>query len=81
MKGRTQYGASLPGNEGVENQAAFSPDGSHVVAVYADGKAIDWDIRPSSWERTACSVAGRTLTKDEWAQYLSGRGYDPACKT
>jgi hypothetical protein len=48
--------------------------------VYPDGKAIDWDVRPSSWEQTACSVAGRTLTNDEWAQYLSGRGYNPACK-
>ena len=81
VKARTQYGASLPGNEGIENQAAFSPDGSHVVAVYADGKAIDWDVRPSSWEQTACTVAGRTLTKDEWAEYLSGRGYNPACKS
>jgi WD40 repeat protein len=80
VKARAAYGAPLPGHEGQENHAAFSPDGAHVVAVYQDGRAIDWDIRPRSWERQACSVAGRTLTKDEWAQYLSGRGYDPACK-
>jgi len=67
------------GEEGIDNHAAFSPDGSHVVSVYADGHAIDWDIRPSSWERAACSIAGRTLTKDEWAQYLPGRSYSPAC--
>jgi WD40 repeat protein len=81
VKARSEYGAPLPGHEGIENQAAFSPDGSHVIAVYADGTAIDWDIRPSSWLEQACSVAGRTLTKDEWAQYLSGRSYSPACKS
>ena len=80
VKARAEYGAPLPGHEGTENQAAFSPDGRHVVAVDADGTAIDWDIRPSSWERRACSVAGRTLTKDEWAQYLPGRSSHPACK-
>ncbi len=81
VKTRSAYGAPLPGHEGFDNQAAFSPDGSHVVSVYADGVAIDWDIRPSSWERQACAVAGRTLTKDEWAQYLPGRSYHPACRS
>jgi WD40 repeat protein len=81
VRTRSEYGAPLPGGEGIENHAAFSRDGSHVVSVYADGKGIDWDIRPSSWVRVACSIAGRTLTRDEWAQYLPGRGYDPACKS
>ena len=80
VKARSEYGAPLPGLEGTETHAVFSPDGSHVVAVDDNGRAIDWDIRPRAWERQACSVAGRTLTKDEWAQYLPGRGYDPACK-
>ena len=80
VKARAEYGAPLPGLEGIETHAAFSPDGTHVVAVGAEGHAIDWDIRPISWERAACSIAGRTLTKDEWAQYLPGRGYAPACK-
>jgi WD40 repeat protein len=81
VKTRGEYGAPLPGHEGIGNHAAFSPDGSHVVSVYADGSAIDWDIRPTSWNRRACAVAGRTLTKDEWAQYLPGRSYHPACKS
>jgi WD40 repeat protein len=80
VKARTEYGAPLPGLEGQETHAAFTPDGTHVVSVGVDGNGVDWDIRPSSWERTACSVAGRTLTKDEWDQYLSGQGYNPACR-
>jgi WD40 repeat protein len=81
VKARTEYGAPLPGLEGIEGHAVFSPDGTHVVAVDDNGRAIDWDVRPSSWERQACAVAGRTLTKDEWAQYLPGRSYHPACKS
>jgi WD40 repeat protein len=81
VKARSEYGAPLPGLEGIESHAVFSPDGTHVVAVDDNGRAIDWDIRPSAWERQACAVAGRELTKDEWAQYLPGRTYNPACKS
>ncbi len=79
VKTRSEYGAPLPASEGLENEAAFTPDGTHVVAVDQNGGGIDWDIRPSSWEARACSVAGRRLTRDEWAQYLPGRAYHPAC--
>jgi hypothetical protein len=26
-----------------------------------------------------CRVAGRRLTEAEWAEFLPGRDYDPAC--
>ena len=81
VKTRAAYGAPLPGHEGIENHAAFSPDGSHVVAVYARRQRDRLGHPSGSWERQACAVAGRTLTKDEWAQYLPGRGYHPACKS
>ena len=28
----------------------------------------------------ACTVAGRTLTRGEWALYLPGTPYAPACR-
>jgi hypothetical protein len=43
------------------------------------GRAYRWDIRPASLARHACRVAGRRLTRSEWAQFLPGRPYDPAC--
>ena len=39
-----------------------------------------WDVRPSSWSRHACAVAGRTLTRAEWQDALPGRDYEPACQ-
>jgi WD40 repeat protein/DNA-binding SARP family transcriptional activator len=76
---RTSYGAPLPGYTGNDSEAFFSPDGSHVVTVYGDGRAINWDIRPSSWEQKACAVAGRNLTRAEWTHYLGGRSYTRTC--
>ena len=29
--------------------------------------------------RQACGIAGRTLTRAEWDEFLPGRGYEPAC--
>jgi hypothetical protein len=40
---------------------------------------FDWSIDPTVWARDACTIAGRTLTKAEWDQYLPNRPYAPAC--
>jgi WD40 repeat protein len=72
-------GAPLPGlpNRGVVPQ--FSPDGAHLFAIYDTGRAYRWDVRPSTWIRHACAVAGRRLTRTEWEETLPGRDYAPAC--
>ena len=43
------------------------------------GHGYRWDIRPSSWIRRACAIAGRNLTRSEWSDALPGREYAPAC--
>jgi hypothetical protein len=60
-------------------KAAMSPDGAHTVVVGQDGEGWLWDVRPSAWEERACSVAGRQLTRDEWAQFLPGRPFRAVC--
>ncbi|MBD0282620.1 MAG: hypothetical protein ICV69_10570, partial [Thermoleophilaceae bacterium] len=56
-----------------------TPDGAYLFAIYNTGQAYRWDVRPSSWARHACAVAGRRLTRAEWEDALSDRDYDPAC--
>ena len=73
-------GAPLPGVPSHAVTPAFTPDGGHLVAVYDTGRAYLWDIRPASLAQHACDVAGRRLTPTEWAQFLPGRDYDPACQ-
>jgi WD40 repeat protein len=72
-------GAPLPGLAGRRNVPMFTPDGSGLIAGYDTGRAFRWDIRPESLIRHACGVAGRRLTRTEWAEFLPGRAYDPAC--
>ena len=45
-----------------------------------DGRVHVWNDDPSSWWDLACDFAGRTLTEEEWEQYLpADMEYDPAC--
>jgi WD40 repeat protein/DNA-binding SARP family transcriptional activator len=79
---RTQQplGAPLPGLPNRKVVPQFTPDGNYLFAIYGDGgRAYRWDVRPSSWARHACVVAGRTLTRSEWEEALPERDYDPAC--
>ena len=75
---RIQTGV-LPGEDNVPATAFFTRDGSRVLAVYSTGRAYDWMIEPVRWAEQACRVAGRTLTREEWDQFLPDRPYEPAC--
>ena len=78
---RTQqpFGAPLPALEGYGVAPQFSPDGAHLFALTEAGVGYRWDVRPASWARYACAVAGRRLTRAEWQDALPGRPYAPAC--
>jgi DNA-binding SARP family transcriptional activator/WD40 repeat protein len=79
---RTQQpiGAPFPAVPNAPVSAVFSPDGAYLFAVTGTARAFRWDVRPASWERHACAVAGRTLTRAEWDDALPGRPYAPACR-
>jgi WD40 repeat protein len=72
-------GAPLPGLPNRPVFPEFTPDSAHLFAITGAGRAYRWDVRPSSWARHACAVAGRTLTPTEWKDVLPERSYSPAC--
>ena len=72
-------GAPLPGPRNITAVAFFSPDGAYVYALFANGRGYRWDVRPGAWDRHACAVAGRRLTRDEWQTVLPDRSFAPAC--
>jgi WD40 repeat protein len=72
-------GAPLPGIPNVQVVPIFTPDDTHLIAAYQNGRAYRWDIRPASLVRQACRVAGRRLTRAEWDEFLPRRDYAPAC--
>ena len=57
----------------------FSSDGSRLTAFTYSNEIVRLDVSPRSWQRRACAIAGRSLTRAEWEQFLPGRDYDPAC--
>ena len=59
----------------------LSPDGRRLLLTHADGRGAIWDVDPESWARRACTLANRTLTLEEWEDFLPGRAYEPACAT
>ena len=72
-------GAPLPGVPNRPIVPEFSPDGAYLFAFTNAGREYRWDVRPSTWERQACAIAGRRLTRAEWHDALPGREYRPAC--
>ena len=60
--------------------ATFARDGSHLFAVPHTGRGVRWDLRPASWKRHACLVAGRDLTGPEWRDALPERPFQPICR-
>jgi WD40 repeat protein/DNA-binding SARP family transcriptional activator len=70
---------ALPGEPSRAAVPHFTRDGTHLIASYDNGRAYLWDLRPERLLRQACQVAGRRLTREEWAEFLPDRDYDPAC--
>jgi WD40 repeat protein len=75
---RTPIGAALSGESGDPIDAAFIRGGSHLAVVHPR-EGFAWDVRPRSWARHACLVAGRSLTQSEWRKALPQHEYAPAC--
>ena len=56
-------------------------DGRRLLMTHGDGKGAVWDVDAESWAQRACAIANRTLTPEEWEEFLPGRPYEPACRT
>ncbi len=74
-----RLGGPLPGIGGGPARLAFTANGSALVTLRPDGTGFVWDVRPRSWARRACAIAGRRLTVQEWRDSLHEISYSPAC--
>jgi WD40 repeat protein len=57
----------------------FTPDGSKVVVNGTNDETVVVPITLSALANEACRVAGRSFTREEWAQYVPARPYQPVC--
>jgi WD40 repeat protein len=78
-EGLQQEGPRLASDPGASSAAAFEPGGKALVVVDDHGSAFVWPTALTTWERDACSLAGRNLTRAEWAQFVAGPRYTTVC--
>jgi len=70
---------SLPG-DGTDDAIFLAvPKDRNELVVASQTALTRIDLRQPVWEQAVCRIAGRRLTKDEWARYLPDRSYAPAC--
>jgi WD40 repeat protein len=76
----TRIGPSLTTTAGRRTAMVdLSSDGRRLLLTLANGEGAVFDVDPVSWTRRACTLANRTLTREEWERFLPGRPYEPAC--
>jgi len=75
---RKLIGAPLPsGADG--GSVSFFPDGKQLLGTLGSGTGTIWNVDPRAWQARACTLAGRQLTRAEWADFLGGRAYADVC--
>jgi WD40 repeat protein len=76
---RERVARVTPGEPRHEVFAWFEDGGRTIVA--ADERGGIWSIPsdPDEWQRRACEIAGRNLTREEWAELLPDQPYRKTC--
>ena len=72
----TYLGSTTVNDDG---EPAFTKDDRRILFAGAGGALLTWTLDPRSWLATACRLAGRPLTEQEWHTYLPGRPFVPVC--
>jgi hypothetical protein len=55
----------------------LEPNGRLLIVLL--GNAEQWPTDAATWERFACGIVGRNLTKAEWSDVLPTRPYREVC--
>ncbi len=74
-----QEGPRLASDPDSTSSAAFDPGGGSLLAVDGRGGAFTWPASLDTWQQRSCSLAGRNLTKAEWAELVGGPSYTTVC--
>ena len=63
----------------VRLEARFEDAAGGTTAVSVTDRVRRWDVDPTSWKKKACGLAGRNLTRAEWARFLGDEPYRQTC--
>jgi WD40 repeat protein len=73
-------GEPIRGHDDWVDGVAFSVDGSILVSGARDSTARLWYGSPRAWKESACKIAKRELTNEEWKEYLGDEAKHSICK-
>jgi WD40 repeat protein len=59
--------------------ARFEDAAGGGTAISVTDRVRRWDVDPTSWKNRACDLAGRNLTRAEWARFLGDEPYRQTC--
>ena len=82
MSTRTRLGDSVKiGQVGSNSLVDLRGDGKQAAITGSGGSGVVLlDLDPDHWVTAACALAGRSLTRDEWAAYIGDLGsYRATC--
>jgi DNA-binding SARP family transcriptional activator/WD40 repeat protein len=74
-----QEGPALNTDPGATSTAMFQPAGRGLVVVDDHGNGFTWPTSVGIWERRACAVAARNLSREEWARFVAEPRYATVC--
>ena len=60
---------------------AISHDGAYLYAAPTGTRGVRLALSHDAWKRLACTIAGRTLTRQEWHEAVPARPYRAVCAT
>ncbi|MFL5852691.1 MAG: hypothetical protein ACJ77G_09445 [Solirubrobacteraceae bacterium] len=78
IRTRKRLGGAFPTEKFFLPNVAFEPSGRLLVTELGD--ALEWPLDRASLQRFACQVAGRSLTREEWAAVLPNQPYRRVCR-
>jgi len=79
-----QFGPLLEGKTGQGTNAptlvSFNADGTVLVSSAWRTPVSVWNFDRQFWIESACSMANRSLTPEEWETFMGDVPYDPVCE-
>jgi WD40 repeat protein len=75
-----QRSITLNGHEGGITAVLIRAANHTIITAGTDGTIRTWSLRAEDLIERACSVVGRNLQREEWAQYFPGEAYRQTCE-
>jgi hypothetical protein len=79
LHARKRVGDPFPISTNLIPAVLFEPNGRLFITEL--GAVTEWPVDVRSWERFACRVANRDITREEWEDVLPNRPYRHVCPT